>query len=1276
MLMRRIASLATSLLVMAIAAAVFSPAVIAQNADEPPTVETSGDAQWIWSAEFPRNEAPAGVVYFRKSFDVRDPEAGQVRIAADDSYELFVNGRRVGEGNDFSRLDNYDIARYLVSGRNVVAVRATNAEPGAAGLVAVVSVRGRGNTDVSFSTDGSWKSGSRKFLGWQTRRFNDRNWTASTSFGEFGRTAPWSDQTQVAGGSAHGRFMIAPDFRIQRVVTPEEMGAAIAMTFDERGQLIVSREGGSLSVVRDEDGDGIVETVVDFSDRIKNAQGLLALNGDIYATGDGPEGTGFYRLADDDDDGVAERAELLFAIEGSMGEHGPHAAVLGPDGLIYLTFGNHAGLQSDVEPTSPHQNFYEGDLVGPRYEDAGGHAVGVKVPGGTIVRTDAEGKFIERVAGGLRNAYDVAFNRQGELFTYDSDMEWDEGLPWYRPTRINHVTGGSEFGWRSGWAKWPEYYVDSLPGIADTGRGSPTGVTGYDHYRFPARFHDTLFVGDWSMGRILAVKLHRKGSSYEAQTRDFLIGRPLNVTDLEVGPDGWLYFTTGGRGTEGGVYRIVWNGRVPPQPELEGVMQAIRQPQVTSSWGRDRVAQVKEELGDDVWSRQLEQVVRSNRYAPRDRVRGLDLMQLFGPFPTPELLARLAADREATVRAKVAYLMGIHVDDTTGTQLVRLLDDPDPLVARIACESMVRAEHVGPAKKLVEMMSEDDRFLAWAARRALERVPTDQWRDLVLEHRDCRVFTRGAVALLMLEDDEATIDAILGGVSEFLQVNLPDSDIVDVLRVAQLAVKRGELTSENVPGLALQMASQYPTRDHAINRELVRLLVHLQHDGLARKLLAQLDSDIPAAEKMHVAAHARFLQVGWTAHEKLDLLEYYEVAREQEGGFSASRYVDNFVRDFFGEMSESEQQLVLEHGADLPTAALHALGGVAEDPSPDLLARLMRMDQRLQQTTSESADRLRTGIAAVLGQSREPLAMAYLRESFENEPERRAELAMAIAQAPEGENWDILIRSLAVVEGVAAQEVLTKLATVDRAAEDAESLRQVIISGLRLGDEGGQHAVSLLERWTGTQLSETDEAPLDALAAWQHWYTGMFPEALPAELPVEEEGSKWTYDELLTFLDSEDGQQGDVHRGALVFEKAQCQKCHRMGDRGEGFGPDLTTVARRFQKKEILESIMFPSQVISDQYASQTVLTDDGLMVTGLVGAAGTDAVMVLDSQGEKRTIPNDAIEEIAPARLSAMPAGLLDDLELEEIADLFDYLTSPATLTRRPARTDRRAPQ
>ena len=64
-------------------------------------------------------------------------------------------------------------------------------------------------------------------------------------------------------------------------------------------------------------------------------------------------------------------------------------------------------------------------------------------PGGWICRTDPDGKHWELLCAGFRNQYDIAFNPDGELFTYDADMEWDTGTPWYRPTRVNHcVLGG------------------------------------------------------------------------------------------------------------------------------------------------------------------------------------------------------------------------------------------------------------------------------------------------------------------------------------------------------------------------------------------------------------------------------------------------------------------------------------------------------------------------------------------------------------------------------------------------------------------------------------------------------------------------------------------------------------------------------------------------------------------------------------------------------------------------------------------------------------------
>jgi putative heme-binding domain-containing protein len=231
---------------------------------------------------------------------------------------------------------------------------------------------------------------------------------------------------------------------------------------------------------------------------------------------------------------------------------------------------------------------------------------------------------------------------------------------------------------------------------------------------------------------------------------------------------------------------------------------------------------------------------------------------------------------------------------------------------------------------------------------------------------------------------------------------------------------------------------------------------------------------------------------------------------------------------------------------------------------------------------------------------------------------------------------------------------------VDQSPEKPEPVRQVILCGLKLKNNGGHHAVQLLEKWTGQKLSNEDDKWDVALAAWQGWFGQQFPDLPPATLPADTAANKWTYEDLQKFLSSEEGDHGSADRGSLIFEKSQCVKCHKYGSRGEGIGPDLTTVSRRFQRKEILESVLYPSQVISDQYASKTVVTKDGLQYAGIVGAAGEGSIIVLQANGEKKLIAEVDIEEIAPNPTSSMPEGLFNELTLEEIADLMAYLSEP----------------
>ncbi len=1217
---------------------------------------------------------PEGDCYFRKTFTLGTPEQGEIQIGADDGYELYVNGQKVGTGNNWKVLDVYDITAQLVQGTNVVAVKATNKQHGSAGLVARVLVKAQGGTQVTHSTDASWKAVLKEFVGWQKGRFNDTQWLAARSFGKMGATLPWGNEVTVMGEK--GRFKLQPQFGVEWVIDPKQTGSLIAMTFDEFGQIVASRENGPLVLIRDDDRDGVLDTVSTFCDEVRGCQGLLTVSGNVYAVGQGPDGTALYRLSDQDHDGRADKVDALIKFTGEMGEHGPHSVVLGPDGLLYIIVGNFTRSEKPYERTSPYHHYYEGDMLQPRYEDASGHAVGIKAPGGSILRTDTNGTAIEIVAGGLQNPYDLAFNADGELLTADSDMEWDLGMPWYRPTRVNHVVPGAEFGWRSGWAKWPDYYLDSLPPAVEMGRGSPTGIEVYSHYMFPRRYHNALFVCDWSRGRILAVKLKAHGASYKATSEVFLEGQPLNVTDISVGPDGWLYFCTGGRDTEGGVYRVIWEGEVPAELKKthKGLAAALKQPQLLSAWARQQVAITKKQLGAS-WQRELIALVENPQSPAADRVRALELMQLFGPHPSQALLVKASHDREASVRAKAAYLMGIHSGDEVAARLNELTGDSDLLVQRLACEALARSGQSGPPARLVELLGSPDRNVGWAALRALERMDRGSWQQLVLESENTRSFLLGSVGLLAVHPDEGSVDPILARASELMRGYLSDLAFLDTLRVVELALVAGHLSGKNVPELRSQLAEEYPSQEPRMNRELVKILAYLQEPTLAERVIGVLESDAPQLDRMQAALCARFLMIGWNTARKLAMLKFFEEARSMPGGHSFAGYIENVSRDFFAGLNEEQRRAVLAGGAKWPTSALSVLARLPEHPSSETLQQITKLDRDLRRVDSDPARKLRIGIAAVLGGSRDADAMAYLREVYENEPDRRVMLAMALAQQPEGENWPLLVRSLAIVEGAAAQEILLKLAQVDQVPESPEAFRQVIIRGLMLRENGSQHAIALLEKWTDQRLSEPGDRWSEALAAWQKWFVESYPELPEPTLPQEVVQSHWTFQELLSYLSGPQQQRGDASRGAAMFVKANCSKCHRFGEEGDTVGPDLTTVSRCFQRKEILESILYPSQVISDQYASQTILTSRGRTVTGMVSPVGDGSIVVLQANGEKVKIAKEDIEDVTRSKTSAMPDGLLNALTLEEVGDLFAYLTQgPAAelTTRKSPRTKR----
>lgn len=532
-----------------------------KRAEKPQQLNGGPKANWIWG---PGKTGDKDSFVFKKQF-VGGTKAAHLVATCDNSMTIVVNGKRVLTDGGWEAPARADIQKYLNPGQNEIVVQASNAG-GPAGLaVKLVLTDAKGGTRYLVS-DKSWQV---------AKTTNSKEWVAARELGKMGMQ-PWGNVFSIKTAVASARqrmFNVLPGFQVELLYTVPKatQGSWVSIAFDNKGRLIASDQGnkGLYRITPPAIGSEAETRVEKLNAKISSSQGMLYAFDSLYISVNGGPGSGFYRARDTNGDDQYDEVKLLKRLQGG-GEHGPHAVRLSPDGKsIYLVAGNHTNPPEKFDASRLRPNWSE-DLLLPRQWDARGHARGKLAPGGWVAKTDPEGKTWEMISVGYRNPYDMDFSPEGELFVYDADMEWDLGSPWYRPTRVVHAVSGSEFGWRSGTGKWPTYYVDSLPPVVNIGPGSPVGVTFGTGAKFPAKYQKALYLLDWTFGTMYAIHLEEDGASYRGVREEFVSRTPLPLTDAEVGPDGALYFTIGGRGAQSELYRVTYVGKESTQPASRG----------------------------------------------------------------------------------------------------------------------------------------------------------------------------------------------------------------------------------------------------------------------------------------------------------------------------------------------------------------------------------------------------------------------------------------------------------------------------------------------------------------------------------------------------------------------------------------------------------------------------------------------------------------------------------------------------------------------------------
>jgi putative heme-binding domain-containing protein len=194
-------------------------------------------------------------------------------------------------------------------------------------------------------------------------------------------------------------------------------------------------------------------------------------------------------------------------------------------------------------------------------------------------------------------------------------------------------------------------------------------------------------------------------------------------------------------------------------------------------------------------------------------------------------------------------------------------------------------------------------------------------------------------------------------------------------------------------------------------------------------------------------------------------------------------------------------------------------------------------------------------------------------------------------------------------------------------------------------------ALAIMDRSLETAISEHAIAKGSALP--DPLRRDLFDRFLPESKRRNTLGAQFPRETVLS-------RPGDGTRGRALFS-ALCATCHKSGDLGRNFGPDLSQIAQKYDRSALLEQILQPAKLIEPQWLLTTVTLTNNESLSGFVTAQTPSETVLQLSDGQTRTIPAIELKSAAKSSVSLMPEGLLAGLTAQEAADLLQFLQEAA---------------
>lgn len=1038
-----------------------------------------------------------------------------------------------------------------------------------------------------------------------------------------------------------------------------------SLTVDSFGRVVVSGSG-YVRILNDTDADGRADSFVQYADGPRTgAQGMYFYGRDLICAGDG----GLIRYRDRNSDDRADGPPDLFLKVKAGGEHDLHAMRKGADGWWYVIAGNMAGVNKDfiTIPTSPVQDPH----------------------GGVVLRLSPDLTQGEVYCHGFRNAYDFDFGAMGDVFVFDSDGERDISLPWYRPTRLFHMTPGSHAGWVTESWKRPDEFLDMPPVIGAFGRGSPTGVVCYRHTQFPEEYRGSMIILDWTYGRVFAVQMNVDGSSWQGEPIEFMtaVGQHgFAPTDAEIGPDGSLYVAVGGRGTRGGVYRVRWSGNPPvelpridvPLNPQQKLAVCLTSPQPLNSWSRRRWEPLADALGRDVFV----QTALDERRDPAERVRAIEIVtERFKGLEATEA-ERLATSASPEVRARGVWSIGRTRPRLPSTPaIIRALSDSNPYIVRCALEALQGAQQdvfTALVDPIGNALASEDRSVRQAAARLLPLVDEDTYHEIAAAA--IQRGWQGAVpvaqgfALRKPGFNAYTVDIGL----RVLEGKHPPALKLEAARLVQIGlgdlvpaepphgpvfegyVGRVDLTEHagELEPLSMRLLSVYPTGDAAVDYELARVLAMVQPDDpeVIDRVLAGITKESHPTDDIH-----RLITLARLPAERTD--EQRAATAAALAAIDAKVHERQLRQDNHWTDRTMELYMgLVERDAGLPEALLAQPGFgrpghvqfVAAMPEEKFNDAIGRFVEAVQADENYAWDQ---DVVFLLGAANDLAVKNLLRERFDDYSLRNA-ILLTLAREPaeidrplflegfDGTPFDVMGQCIAALAWLDPQasprEIVTLVRTARRLGykDEERELRDQVIELLRL--KTGQDFSYV--------LGEEGEAQQASIDQWTTWAEATYPE----EFARQSGASLESTEELAAMLAQVNWESGDAANGQKLFQMRQCAQCHNSRS---ALGPDLTGVAGRFSRDDLFIAIALPNKDVSPRYMATTIATTDGTVHTGMIVYESVDGLVLRNAQNQTLRIETEEIESRRTRSQSLMPSGLLKDLQPQDLADLYAYL-------------------